>query len=97
MVPATQQGLDSIYELRNQREIPFCRGLAEPILLGGVPFKLAVMNVIFGATFGGILHSWIAIGLCVTFHCLFAYFGHKDPQFGRVFWRYKKYPDTFHV
>lgn len=84
-------------QLHDKKEIPFCRGLAEPILIGGVPFKLAVMNFVYGATMGGILHSWLAIISAVVFHCVGAYLGYKDPQFVRVFLRYKHYPDVFHV
>jgi type IV secretory pathway TrbD component len=70
-------------------EAPIHRSLAEPILLGGAPRGLAIVNGTIAAAMGLGLQQWIA-GLIVwaLAHTLMVFAGKRDPDFGPVLARH---------
>ncbi|MBC9030841.1 VirB3 family type IV secretion system protein [Sphingomonas sp. JC676] len=66
-------------------EAPIHRSLAEPILLGGVPRGLAILNGTLAAALGLGLQQWIA-GLLVWAigHTLAVFAARRDPDFAAV-------------
>ena len=70
-------------------EAPIHRSLAEPILLGGAPRGLAIVNGTIAAAMGLGLQQWIA-GLVVWAlgHTLAMFAARRDPDFGAVLARH---------
>ncbi len=66
-------------------EAPLHRSLAEPILLGGVPRTIAIVNGTLAAALGLGLQQWIA-GMVVWAcgHTLAAFAARGDPDFAPV-------------
>jgi len=63
-------------------EIPVHRALTEPILLGGAPRAVAILNGTLAAAIGLGLQQWIAgLGLFVAGHTLAAFAARRDPDF----------------
>jgi type IV secretion system protein VirB3 len=63
-------------------EIPVHRSLAEPILLGGAPRSVAILNGTLSAAIGLGLQQWIAgLGLFVAGHTLAVLAAKRDPDF----------------
>lgn len=73
-------------------EVPLHRALTEPILLGGAPRALAIVNGTLGAAVGIGLQLWLAGGLLwVIGHALAVWGARSDPQFMDVFARHLKH------
>lgn len=70
-------------------EIPLHRALTEPILMGGAPRTVAIVNGTLAAALGLGLQLWIA-GLAVWLvgHAGAVYAAHKDPAFMDVLVRH---------
>jgi len=63
-------------------EIPVHRSLTEPILLGGAPRAVAILNGTLAATIGLGLQQWIAgLVLFVAGHTLSVFAARRDPDF----------------
>jgi type IV secretion system protein VirB3 len=73
-------------------EVPLHRSLTEPILLGGAPRSVAIVNGTFAAAIGIGLQVWI-VGLAMGLagHLLAVWAAKIDPQFMDVFARHVKY------
>lgn len=73
-------------------EIPLHRSLTEPILLGGAPRSVAIVNGTFAAAIGIGLQVWlVGIMVGVVGHVLAIWGAKLDPQFMDVFARHVKY------
>ena len=70
-------------------EAPIHRALVEPILLGGAPRGIAIVNGTVAAALGLGLQQWIA-GLVVWAlgHTLAMFAARRDPDFGAVLARH---------
>ena len=77
-------------------EVPLYRALVDPILLGGAPRTIAIINGTLAAALGLGLRLWI-LGLIVWFggHALAALLTRKDHQFSDVISRHARYPGWF--
>ena len=70
-------------------EIPLHRSLAEPILLGGAPRAVAIVNGTVAAALGIGLQLWIAgIALWVVGHAIAVFAAKRDPHFATVLARH---------
>jgi type IV secretion system protein VirB3 len=70
-------------------EIPVHRALTEPILLGGAPRAVAILNGTLAAAIGLGLQQWIAgLGLFVAGHTLAVFAARRDPDFLSVLARH---------
>lgn len=70
-------------------EVPLHRSLAEPILLGGAPRAIAILNGTLAAALGLGLQLWLAgLILGVLGHSLAVFAAKRDPQFGEVLARH---------
>ncbi len=71
-------------------EAPLHRSLAEPILLGGAPRTIAIVNGTLAAALGIGLQQWIA-GLLVwaAGHTLAVFAAKRDPDFASVLARHR--------
>jgi type IV secretion system protein VirB3 len=84
--------------MSREREVPgffapVHRALAEPILLGGAPRSLAIVNGTLAGAVGLGLRLWI-VGLAIwaVGHALSVCAARRDPQFVDVARRHLKYP-----
>lgn len=74
-------------------EVPLYRALTEPILLGGVPRNVAILNGTLCAAIGLGLQLWIpGLVLWLVGHILAVWGARQDPQFLQVFARHIKLP-----
>lgn len=66
-------------------EVPLHRALTEPILLGGAPRGVAILNGTLAAAIGLGLQQWIA-GLIIWLagHSLAVFAAKRDPDFAAV-------------
>jgi len=73
-------------------EIPIHRALTEPILLGGAPRNVAIINGTLAAALGLGLQLWLA-GIVVWFvgHGAAVYAARKDPVFMDVLVRHVRH------
>ena len=73
--------------------VPVHRALTEPILLGGAPRGLAILNGTLAGAVGLGLRLWIA-GLVIWAigHALSVWAARRDPQFVDVARRHLRYP-----
>ncbi len=72
---------------------PVRRSLTEPILLGGAPRSLAIVNGTLAGAIGLGLRLWIAgILLGAIGHALAVWAARRDPAFADVARRHLKYP-----
>ena len=63
-------------------EAPLHRALTEPILLGGAPRAVAILNGTQAAAIGLGLQQWIAgIGLFLIGHSIAVFAAKRDPDF----------------
>lgn len=62
-------------------EVPLHRSLTEPILLAGVPRKIALLNGTLMAAFALGAQSLIAVPIGILFHIIFALLTQIDPNF----------------
>jgi type IV secretion system protein VirB3 len=70
-------------------EVPLHRALTEPILLGGAPRAVAIVNGTLAAAVGLGLQQWIAgVGLWLLGHSLAAVAAKRDPDFLAVLVRH---------
>ncbi len=73
-------------------EVPLHRSLAEPILLGGAPRNVAILNGTLAAVVGLGLQLWIpGLLLWLVGHSLAVWGARLDPQFLQVFARHIKH------
>lgn len=69
--------------------MPVHRSLTEPILLGGAPRSLAILNGTLAAAIGLGLQQWIAgLLLFLAGHTLSVFAGKRDPDFMMVLLRH---------
>ncbi|MDE3115456.1 MAG: VirB3 family type IV secretion system protein [Pseudomonadota bacterium] len=70
-------------------EVPLHRALTEPILLGGAPRGIAILNGTLAAALGLGLQMWLA-GLIfwVVGHSLSVFAARRDPDFATVMARH---------
>jgi type IV secretion system protein TrbD len=75
---------------------PVHRSLTEPILLGGAPRAIAIINGTVSAAVGLGLHLWIA-GVVLGFvgHVTAVWAAKRDPDFVEVVRRHVRYPAHF--
>ncbi|MBP6030967.1 MAG: VirB3 family type IV secretion system protein [Sphingobium sp.] len=72
---------------------PVHRALTEPILLGGAPRALAIVNGTLAGAIGLGLRLWIAgIVIWAIGHALSVWAARRDPQFVDVARRHLRYP-----
>ena len=70
-------------------EIPLHRALSEPILLGGSPRSVAILNGTIAAALGIGLQLWIAgIAFWAVGHTVAVFAAKRDPQFAAVLARH---------
>lgn len=70
-------------------EAPLHRALAEPLLLGGAPRGIAIVNGTLAAAIGLGLQQWIAgLALWVAGHTIAVVAAKRDPDFGPVLARH---------
>ncbi len=70
-------------------EVPLHRSLTEPILLGGAPRSVAIVNGTLAAALGLGLRLWIAgLVLWLVGHGVAVYAARKDPRFMEVLARH---------
>lgn len=70
-------------------EVPLHRALTEPILLGGAPRAVAILNGTVAAAIGLGLQQWIpGLVLWVTGHTLSVFAAKRDPDFMTVLVRH---------
>jgi type IV secretory pathway TrbD component len=68
---------------------PVHRALTEPILLGGAPRAVAIVNGTLAAAIGLGLQLWVAgIAIHLIGHAAALFLTRHDPQFGPVFARH---------
>ncbi|GLV25944.1 VirB3 family type IV secretion system protein [Sphingobium sp. Cam5-1] len=74
-------------------EVPVHRALTEPIMLGGSPRALAIINGTLAGAVGIGLRLWIiGILLGLIGHGLAVWVGRRDPHFVEVARRHVRYP-----
>lgn len=79
-------------------EIPLHRSLTEPILLGGAPRNVAILNGTLAAVVGLGLQLWLpGLVLWLVGHSLAVWGARLDPQFLQVFARHIKQPSLLDV
>jgi type IV secretion system protein VirB3 len=73
-------------------EVPLHRSLTEPILMGGAPRSVAIVNGTLAAAVGIGLQLWIAgVMFWIVGHALAVWGAKADPQFMDVFARHLKH------
>ena len=73
-------------------EVPLHRSLTEPILLGGAPRSVAIVNGTLAAAVGIGMQLWIpGLVLFIVGHTLAVWGAKVDPQFMDVFARHLKH------
>ena len=78
-------------------EVPIHSSLTQPILLGGVPREIAILNgTLTAAIFLG-LHSPLGIPIGLLVHWLTVAMAKKDPQFFETFRRQVKQKKYYEV
>lgn len=70
-------------------EVPIHRSLIEPILLGGAPRPVAILNGTLAASIGLGLQQWIAgLAIFLIGHSLACFAARSDPDFFAVLLRH---------
>ena len=73
-------------------EVPLHRALTEPILMGGAPRTVAIVNGTLAAALGLGLQLWIAgIVVWIVGHAAAVYAARKDPAFMDVLMRHLRH------
>jgi len=76
-------------------EVPLHRSLTEPILMGGAPRTVAIVNGTLAAALGLGLQLWIAgLVVWVVGHAAAVYAAKKDPRFMEVLVRHIRHKGT---
>ena len=79
-------------------EAPVHRALTEPILLGGAPRAVAILNGTLAAALGLGLRLWlVGLGLWALGHFAAVWAAKRDPQFVDVVRRHLRYPSHLGV
>ena len=77
-------------------DAPVHRSLVEPILLGGAPRSLAILNGTVAAALGLGLRQWIAgLILWALVHSVAVIAAKRDPSFAPVLLRHLRLPGHF--
>jgi type IV secretion system protein VirB3 len=77
-------------------EAPIHRALAEPILLGGAPRGLAIVNGTIAAAMGLGLQQWVAgLILWALGHTVMVFAAKRDPDFAAVLARHIRQKGEF--
>jgi type IV secretion system protein VirB3 len=70
-------------------EAPLHRALTEPILLGGVPRGIAILNGTIAAALGLGLQMWLAgLAIWMIGHSLSVFATKRDPEFATILVRH---------
>lgn len=73
-------------------EIPLHRALTEPILMGGAPRNVAIVNGTLAAALGLGLQLWLAgLAVWIAGHAAAVYAARKDPAFMQVLIRHTRH------
>jgi type IV secretion system protein VirB3 len=73
--------------------VPVHRALIEPILLGGAPRSIAIVNGTLAAALGLGLRLWlVGLGVWAVGHLLAVWAARRDPQFVDVVRRHIRLP-----
>lgn len=73
-------------------EVPLHRSLTEPILMGGAPRSIAIVNGTVAAAVGIGLQLWLGgLVFWIAGHALAVWGAKADPQFVEVFSRHLKH------
>ena len=73
-------------------EVPLHRALTEPILMGGAPRTVAIVNGTLAAALGLGLQLWVAgIVVWIVGHAAAVYAARKDPGFMEILMRHARY------
>ena len=73
-------------------EVPLHRALTEPILMGGAPRTVAIVNGTLAAALGLGLQLWVAgIVVWIVGHAAAVYAARKDPAFIDVLMRHLRH------
>jgi type IV secretory pathway TrbD component len=76
--------------------VPVHRALTEPILLGGAPRSIAILNGTLAAALGLGLRLWIAgLAFWIVAQLAAVWAAKRDPQFVEVARRHLRYPAHF--
>ncbi|WP_312955444.1 VirB3 family type IV secretion system protein [Stutzerimonas nitrititolerans] len=79
-------------------ELPLHCSLSDPLLLGGAPRSVAILNGTVAAVVGLGLQLWLpGLALWLAGHALAVWGARLDPQFMQVFARHIKYPSLLDV
>ena len=74
-------------------EVPLHRSLTEPILMGGAPRSIAILNGTLAAALGLGLRLWlVGLGLWAIGHFAAVWAAKRDPQFVDVVRRHLRIP-----
>lgn len=77
-------------------EVPIFRSLTEPILLGGAPRGLAIVNGTLAAAVGVGLQQWLAgLALWLLGHSLAVFAARRDPDFLPILLRHLRQKGRF--
>lgn len=77
-------------------EAPIHRSLAEPILMGGAPRIIAIVNGTLAAAIGLGLQQWLAgIAIWAIGHSLAVFSARRDPDFAGVLTRHLRQKGYF--
>jgi len=77
-------------------EVPVHQALTEPILLGGAPRAVAILNGTVAAAIGLGLQQWIAgLVLWIAGHTLAVFAARRDPDFAGVLVRHLRQKGWF--
>jgi len=77
-------------------EVPIHSALGAPILLGGAPRGIAILNGTLSAALGLGLQQWLAgLGLWALGHSLAVFAGRHDPDFAPVILRHLRQKGWF--
>jgi type IV secretion system protein VirB3 len=71
-------------------EVPINNSLTQPILIGGVPREIAILNGTLASALVLGLHSPVGIPIGLILHFLTVAMAQKDPQFFETFRRQVK-------
>lgn len=79
-------------------EVPLHRSLTEPILLGGAPRSVAIVNGTLAAALGLGLQLWlVGLAVWVIGHAAAVYLAKTDPQFMEVLIRHLRHRSFLEV
>lgn len=69
-------------------EVPIHRSLTQPIMIGGIPREIAILNGTFTAALVLGMHSWLGVPLGIAIHFTARSMAKRDPQFFATFRRH---------